>query len=187
VNEVVVLATRFEVMTSQALVPVQFESLAAAAQQFLGARNPRLARLDRPTLAALIAAHVVLAPFPGLELPPRPETLLVLAHEGSASADRAFWRTARDSGGAGASPQLFAATLPSAVAGELAMTFGLRGPCIVLAAPTATEARRNLAPIVAAGPCLVVEIRGWDADGRGEVAARLAVPGEPTSTAGRDG
>jgi hypothetical protein len=146
------------------------DPLAAAAGGLVGARNPRLERLDRPTLSALVAAHLVQREGGA------PDALLVAVDEGSAAADRAYWATARAHGGAHASPMLFTATLPSAVAGELAMTFGLRGPCVVLTGPGAfvggVDAVAGRAAL-GGGPCLIVHLTGWDADGAGEASAFL--------------
>jgi hypothetical protein len=146
------------------------DPLAAAAGGLVGARNPRLERLDRPTLSALVAAHLVQRE--GCV----PDALLVAVDEGSAAADRVYWATARACGGAYASPMLFTATLPSAVAGELAMTFGLRGPCVVVTGPGAFVGGADAVMGRAAlgvGPCLVVHLTGWDADGDGEASAFL--------------
>jgi hypothetical protein len=145
------------------------DPLAAAAAEFVGARNPRLPRLDRTTLAALVAAH--LAQSEGGV----PAALLLVAEDGSAAADRAYWATARERGGVEASPTLFAATLPSAVAGELAMTFALRGPCLVVAGRGALDgddggfAGREA---LGRGPCLCVRLGGRE----GEASARLGRP-----------
>jgi len=146
------------------------DPLAAAATAFVGAKSPRLPRLDRPTLAALVAAHLA------LEGAAAPASLVVAVEEGSAAADRAFWATARGKGGVEASPMLFAATLPSAVAGELAMTFALRGPCVVVAGPASGGAASALA---VPEPCLRVRLRGWD--GGGDAFAEVGTP--LTSTA----
>lgn len=141
------------------------DPLEAAVRAFVGDRNPRLPRLDRRTLCALVAAHLV------LERGAESAALVVAVEEGSAAADRAYWSTARERDGADASPSLFAATLPSAVAGELAMTFELRGPCVVFAGGGAFEA--PLGRFAGGGPRLHVRLRGWDAGEFGEAVADL--------------
>lgn len=148
------------------------DPLAAAARALVGKRCPRMPRLDRPTLAALVAAHRA------TEGGPRAVTMLVAVEEGSSMADRAYWLTARDRGGLDASPLAFAATLPSAVAGELAMTFGLDGPSLVLAGAGAFETSVQAVPMAEGGPCLFVRLRGWDGAGDGEAAAALVPFGD---------
>jgi 3-oxoacyl-(acyl-carrier-protein) synthase len=96
----------------------------------------RLVRLDATSRAAVIAAHVALsAATAALRVAPPADRvfLWVTMPDGSAAADRDYWVTACDSGGAHASPQRFVATLPSAVAGDLTIALGLRGPAIVTA------------------------------------------------------
>jgi hypothetical protein len=146
------------------------DPLAASATALLGALNPRLARLDRATLSALVAASLL------LERGAHPAALFVAVEDGSASADRAFWATARIRGGADASPTLFAATLPSAVAGELAMTFGLRGPCVVTSGSGSFDAPRVFVPGIGAGTRLHVRMRGWETRDGGETHATLEWP-----------
>jgi len=141
------------------------DPLVAAVRSFVGDRNPRLPRLDRQTLCALVAAHLV------LDGGAASAELVVAVEEGSAAADRAYWATARERDGADASPTLFAATLPSAVAGELAMTFELRGPCVVFAGGGAFEAPRGR--FAGGGPRLHVRLRGWGAGEVGEAVADL--------------
>jgi 3-oxoacyl-(acyl-carrier-protein) synthase len=65
--------------------------------------------------------------------------LWVATENGSAEADAAFWETARDEGGLLASPALFAATLPSSLAGEVARVLGLAGPAMVTAGAAGGE------------------------------------------------
>ncbi len=147
------------------------DPLAACAAALVGARNLRLPRLDRSMLAALVVADLVLA---GSE---PPAVLVVEVEDGSAARDRAYWATARGRGGADASPTLFAATLPSAVAGEIAMTFGLRGPCVVLAGTADPDVPPG-AGAARADPgrgrrCLRVRLLGWDSADGGEASATL--------------
>jgi hypothetical protein len=143
------------------------DPLVASARAFVGARNERLPRLGRSTLSALVAVHLV------LEGGGAPAALIVSVDDGSAAADRAFWATAGDRGGAGASPTLFAATLPSAVAGELAATFAFRGPCIVVAGAGASDGPRVRAGGGDDGRCLHVRLSDWDAGPDGEAFAVL--------------
>jgi 3-oxoacyl-(acyl-carrier-protein) synthase len=140
------------------------DPLKAAVAAFVGARNPRLARLDRAAHSALLAAHVA------TYRAPVPDSLVVAVEEGCDGPDGAFWETARSGGGAGASPVLFTATLPSALAGEIAMTFGLRGPSLVFGRPAPSSA--EVADLVFRGVCLEVRLRGWDGD-EGETIATL--------------
>ncbi len=144
------------------------DPLVAAARAFVGARNHRLARLDRRALSALVAAHLA------LDDGAVPDSLFVAVAEGSEAADRAFWETARRRGGLEASPVLFAATLPSAVAGELAITFGLRGPCVVLA--EAFDGPPSASAGVCGGLRLEVSLRGWADGADGEARATLLGP-----------
>lgn len=136
------------------------DPLAAAAEEVAASRNPRLSRLDRPTLAALVATHFVLGPRDA-----QPVAVVLDAQDGSPVADRAYWETARGRGGAGASPSLFVATLPSAVAGEIALTFGLRCAFVVFAGAGSAEALIAAAAGIGAaaggGPRLEVRLSGW--------------------------
>lgn len=150
------------------------DPLVECARAFVAARNPRLPRLDRATLSALVAVHLL------LEDGADPGALFVAADDGCAAADRAYWTAARSRGGADASPLLFASTLPSAVAGEIAMTFALRGPCVVVAGAGATSVPAIRTRRGDDRPCLHVRVRGWGADGDGESLATL-VPAIPPS------
>lgn len=92
-------------------------------------------RLDGISRAAAVAAHVALtAAVSALGKRPPDDRILLWATmpDGSAAADRSYWETAADAGGALASPQRFVATLPSSVAGDVALTLGLHGPCVVI-------------------------------------------------------
>ncbi len=98
------------------------------------------ARMGPADRAALAAAHAALA-SPAAEGLPRDRLLLwVAAEDGSAAADREFWRGAAAEGGRYASPALFAATLPSFLAGDLAIALGLTGPVLVQAGRGARDA-----------------------------------------------
>jgi hypothetical protein len=147
------------------------DPLAAAARAFVGARNPRLPRLSRASTAALVAAHLA------LDGALAPHMLVVAVADGAADADRAYWKTARPREGREASPILFAATLPSAVAGELAMTFGLGGPCLVFAGRDARDVldqdQEMLDAVAERRSRLEVHLAGWEDDEDGEAVATL--------------
>jgi hypothetical protein len=64
----------------------------------------------------------------------RPLGLFLGTTTGSLPADREFDRSRRDAAGRYASPAAFARTLPSTLAAELSVTFGLQGPLITLCA-----------------------------------------------------
>ena len=109
-------------------------TVAAVCASLLGAHADRTQRLDVRARAALVAARVALDGIASARRTPatlRPAFLWVAAEDGCGAADRAFWATAEDAGGVHASPQRFVATLPSSVAGEIALILGLRGPSIV--------------------------------------------------------
>ncbi|MCE9634216.1 MAG: hypothetical protein K8T90_00795 [Planctomycetes bacterium] len=93
------------------------------------APSARIAILAARTALMLVGADAAVAAGRVL--------LRVHAVHGSEDADRAFWRTADPVGGGLASPQRFAATLPSAVAGDVALVLGLRGPAFVTTGPSA--------------------------------------------------
>lgn len=92
----------------------------------------RLARCTPVARAAVVAARTVLA-LGGADAAIAADRVLLHVHviDGSAEADRDYWRTADPANGGLASPQRFAATLPSAVAGDVALVLGLRGPAFV--------------------------------------------------------
>jgi hypothetical protein len=160
------------------------DPLVAAVVGRLGARNPRLARLERRGLAALLATDLVLAAAPpGLD-PGELEVTVVLG-DGEPGADVDFWRTACAHGGAHASPMLFASTLPSAVGGELAMTFGLTGPVLVVVADGDAAGLGGAGGLgglgglargaggAGTGPALDVCLLGWSGGATGSAVAWL--------------
>ena len=86
--------------------------------------GPRFGRLDLQSRLALLAVASLKINFGGFA---RDRTGICLAASaGSLTTDFNFWQ-GRDSVG-GPSPTLFAYTLPSSAAGEIAIHFGLTGP-----------------------------------------------------------
>jgi len=104
--------------------------------------NPSdLDRLDARTRSAVLAAAAALEKAGN----PKRVFLWVATEVGSREADIAFWKTARDDGGLLASPATFAATLPSALAGDVARILGLQGPALVTIGPL-TEGEAGVRP-----------------------------------------
>src|SRR3984957_19113963 len=90
-----------------------------------GARlGQRFGRLDLQSRLALLAVASMKADFAAL--PPDRIGICLAASAGSLSTDIQFW--SGRSGVGGPSPTLFAYTLPSAAAGEIAIHFRLTGP-----------------------------------------------------------
>ena len=86
--------------------------------------GPRFGRLDLQSRLALLAAAALKIDFAALA---RDRIGIVLgASAGSLTTDFNFWSGRHDVGGP--SPTLFAYTLPSAAAAEIAIHFGLTGP-----------------------------------------------------------
>lgn len=92
----------------------------------------RLGRMDRLSHLALCAAEAAVQRAGGLHAGERAALVLGTAF-GAHLSNELFWRGVRAGGSKGASPAIFAYTLPSAACGELAIHFGLRGPCLTLA------------------------------------------------------
>lgn len=92
----------------------------------------RLGRMDRLSHLALCAGEAVAQRAGGLQAGERAALVLGTAF-GAHLSNELFWRGIRAGGSKGASPAIFAYTLPSAASGELAIHFGLRGPCLTLA------------------------------------------------------
>jgi len=81
--------------------------------------------MDRPSLHALLAVHALRASAP---LDPSDDVGVIVGTAlGCAEANDAYHRGLLTRGVEGASPLLFAQTIPSAPAGEVAIAFGLRG------------------------------------------------------------
>jgi hypothetical protein len=134
----------------------------------------RLGRMDRLSQLALLAAHQALE-TPGV-MPPRPEragVALGTAH-GSHLSNELYWRGLREPDGA--SPSLFAYTLPSAATAEISMCFGLKGPSITLAHGAAS----GLAAVVSAAALIAAGAADWMIAGGAEVlsATLLAAAGD---------
>ncbi len=90
-----------------------------------GARlGPRFGRLDLQSQLALLAVAALKVDFSAF--PPDRIALCLVASAGSLTTDINFWNGR--SGVGGPSPTLFAYTLPSAAAGEIAIHFRLTGP-----------------------------------------------------------
>lgn len=85
----------------------------------------RAGRMDRPSVHALLAVHALRASVP---LEPSDDVGVIVGTAlGCAEANDAYHRGLITHGVEGASPLLFAQTIPSAPAGEVAIAFGLRG------------------------------------------------------------
>ena len=86
--------------------------------------GPRFGRLDLQSQLALLAVASLNVDFAAL--PPDRTGICLAASAGSLSTDVHFWKGRHGTGGP--SPTLFAYTLPSAAAGEIAIHFRLTGP-----------------------------------------------------------
>jgi hypothetical protein len=96
-------------------------------------RPVRFARLDRLAQLSLVAAHQAAAGAADLlERRERAGVALGTAF-GSHLANEAFQMLLEQAGPSGASPALFAYTLPSAAVGEISIHLGLKGPTLTLA------------------------------------------------------
>ena len=94
-------------------------------------------RLDRPAKAACLTAEA--AGVGDLDPALRPETALVLGSVfGCLEADLEFAASLAE--GREIRPALFPYTLPSTCLGELAVRYGLTGPCLCLSTPDGGEA-----------------------------------------------
>ena len=115
-----------------------------------GTRLPRFGRLDRLAQLGLLVACKVVERAGGATLPEAEAAAGVAlgTHYGSHLTNELFWRSQR--GPAGPSPALFAYTLPSAAAAEIAMHFGLTGPALTVAG----AADSGLAALAAAAGCI---------------------------------
>ena len=86
--------------------------------------GPRFGRLDLQSQLALLAVAALKVDF--ASSPPDRTGICLAASAGSLSTDIHFWKGRHNVGGP--SPTLFAYTLPSAAAGEIAIHFRLTGP-----------------------------------------------------------
>jgi 3-oxoacyl-[acyl-carrier-protein] synthase II len=109
----------------------------------------RIGRMDRPAAHGLLVAARALA-MAGA--PPREDTAIIVGTAlGCAEVNERYHRGLVTRGADGASPLLFAQTIPSTPAGEIAIALGLRGHTTTVMAGRASgvaalvEARRALA------------------------------------------
>jgi hypothetical protein len=122
----------------------------------------RFGRLDRLSQLALIAAHQTLAAGGA---PPSPERagLVFGTACGAHLSNELFWRGLQQPDGA--SPGLFAYTLPSSAAGEISIHLGIRGPCVTLAHDTTS----GLAALTVAAQLLAAGSADWVLAGGADV------------------
>ncbi|MCP4450381.1 MAG: beta-ketoacyl synthase [Planctomycetes bacterium] len=101
-------------------------------RQFLNRPHKRFGRFDTYTRAGFGAIALALRSA-GLQewQEKRPIGLVVGTHHGCLDTDVAYFETAAQDGGAMASPNLFAYTLPNCMLGEASIQFGLTGPILV--------------------------------------------------------
>jgi hypothetical protein len=94
----------------------------------------RLGRMDRPAAWALVTAHRVAAALKGFD-----DVGVILGTSlGCAEVNSRYHRGLVAQGAGGASPKLFAQTLPSTPAAEAAIAFGFRGHSATLMAGRAS-------------------------------------------------
>ena len=100
---------------------------------FLDAAHPRYGRFDLYAKAGFGAIAMALRSA-GMERweQKRPIGLVVGTQRGCLENDVAYFKTAVPEGGALASPNLFAYTLPTSMLGEASIQFGLTGPSFVV-------------------------------------------------------
>jgi 3-oxoacyl-[acyl-carrier-protein] synthase II len=100
---------------------------------FLNAVHPRYGRFDLYAKAGFGAITMALCGA-GLDRweQKRPIGLVVATQRGCLQNDVAYFQTAVTEGGALASPNLFAYTLPTSMLGEASIQFGLTGPSFVV-------------------------------------------------------
>jgi len=101
-------------------------------KQFLETSHKRFGRFDAYTKAGFGAIALALRSA-GLQewQEKRPIGLVVGTRHGCLETDVAYFQTAAYDGGAMASPNLFAYTLPNCMLGEASIQFGLTGPTLV--------------------------------------------------------
>lgn len=129
------------ITTSRAVIPVR--ALWPAAPE-------RIGRMDRLSAHALLVAHRALARA-DLAAAPADLAVVIGTSLGCAEVNERYHRALVERGSDGASPLLFAQTIPSAPAGEVAIAFGARGHATTVMAGRASgvaalvEARRAIA------------------------------------------
>lgn len=84
----------------------------------------RLQRMDRLCALALVAADGAILDAGG----PKPDAVVFGSAYGCHATNEDYYRGLLREGPAGASPRLFAYTLPSSPAGEISIHYGIRGP-----------------------------------------------------------
>jgi len=128
-------------------------------------RPPRLARLDRFSQLAFLAAHEAFAAA-GLGPGASGDALGVVLGTafGCHAMNETFYRGLLADGVRGASPRAFAATLPSTPVGEIAILCGARGPALTLAHgwDAGLAAVAEAARLIAAGRAATVLAGGAD-------------------------
>jgi len=163
--------------TGESLVLGAGELPQLKSRELLGEVHKRFGRFDSYTKAGFSAIALALRDA-GMDQwhTKRPVGLIVSTQRGCLAMDTAYFATAATEGGALASPNLFAYTLPTCVLGEAAIQFGLTGPSFVVddAAPGHLGGVRaaldllqwNLCDTVVAGWCdvssEVVDSQGHD-------------------------
>jgi 3-oxoacyl-[acyl-carrier-protein] synthase II len=102
-------------------------------RELLGEVHKRFGRFDSYTKAGFSAIALALRDA-GMDRwrAKRPVGLIVSTQRGCLAMDTAYFATVATEGGALASPNLFAYTLPTCVLGEAAIQFGLTGPAFVV-------------------------------------------------------
>ncbi len=100
---------------------------------FLETAHPRFGRFDTYAKAGFAAVTLALRSA-GLDRWSQKRAIGLVAgtRQGCLEADLAYFETAASDGGAMASPNLFAYTLPSCMLGEASIQFGLTGPSFVI-------------------------------------------------------
>lgn len=102
-------------------------------KRFLETPHPRFGRFDSYARAGFGAIALALKGA-GLDRWTHKRAIGLIAgtRRGCQEADLAYFETAASNGGALASPNLFAYTLPGTMLGEASIQFGLTGPCFVV-------------------------------------------------------
>jgi acetyl-CoA acetyltransferase len=88
----------------------------------------RLSRMDRLCALALVAADGALVDAGRPKLDPERTAVVFGSAYGCHATNEDYYRGLLREGVAGASPRLFAYTLPSSPAGEISIHYGIRGP-----------------------------------------------------------
>jgi len=149
-------------------------------KMFLDAVHPRYGRFDLYAKAGFGAVAMALRSA-GLEQwkQKRPIGLVVGTQRGCFENDVAYFQTAATEGGALASPNLFAYTLPTSMLGEASIQFGLTGPSFVVDStePGLLDGIRTALDVLRWGLCETT-VAGWC-----DVNSAL-LPGDPGDPCG---